>query len=384
MALGEWFANRLQLYTHDLRAYISDIAKFRRHSKYALARETTGELNSGSLGGKVAIVAIYPTSDIMFSIRNICAALSRNGYSILLVSSTVVEDRLRDELRSCCTLLFERYGFGRDFGSYAAAIHWLDKEGRLGTVSSLVLANDSVFWPSNFSSEVKSLDSVDADWKCLFEHLKVRRVTPHAQSFFLMFGPKVINSSAFRKYWHDYTPWSTREHAIFEGEIGFSRCLIRAGFRPYAAYTFPRLWSELRARIDGGKVDLPLKLALFDMSDAGLMQIGSADIRLSEIGNSGEVGMRDKIAIDAVRHVSHRFFEQSPSHGAGLLCNILLGAPLKRDYCSKYGTPIGLVLAAAQYYDEEDMKHLHTALLAKGTRVQYNDFEQFLLDKGRL
>lgn len=382
--MGEWFANRWQLHWHDLRAYVSDIVKFRRHSKYALARETTGELNHGSLGEKVAIVAIYPTSDIMFSIRNICTALSGNGYSILLVSSTVVEDHLRDELLNCCTLLFERYGFGRDFGSYAAAIHWLDKQGRLGTVSSLVLTNDSVFWPSDFSSEINSLDSVDADWKCLFEHLKVRRVTPHAQSFFLMFGPKVINSTAFRKYWQEYTPWSTREHAIFEGEIGFSRCLMKAGFRPHASYTFPRLWSELRARIDSGRVDLPLKLALFDMSDADLRQMSFTDVSLSEVGNTGQVGVRDKIALDAVRHVSHRFFEQSPSHGAGLLCNILLGAPLKRDLCSKYGMPIGLVLATAQNYDEEDMEHLHAALLAKGTRLQYNAFEQFLLDKGRL
>lgn len=384
MGIGQWLVYSLRLRWHDLTEYGSDLLKFRRHPKHALAGETTGKLDGGVLGKKVAIVAIYPTSDIMFSIRNICSALSKNGYSILLVSSAKVAPNLKEELLGYCTLLFERFGFGRDFGSYAAAINWLDKRGDLAKLSSLVLANDSMFWPSNFSAEIHSLDSADGDWKCLYEHQKVRDVSGHAQSFFLMFGPKAVNHPKFREYWATYTPWSSRAWVIENGEVGLSTCMLKAGFRPHAAYTFSRIWSALRSRIGSDAVDLPLKMALLDVLDVDFKQLSVSSVSLSEKDTSSNVGIRDQLYWNTVHHLSHRLFEQSPSHGTGLLCNVLLGSPIKRDYCAKYGKPIGLVLAAAQGYDGDDLEHLHTALLAKGTRVQYDSFEQFLLDRGRL
>ena len=384
MGIAQRFVYSLRLRWHDLAEYGSDLLKFRRHSKYALAAETVGKLDGGVPGKKVAIVAIYPTNDIMFSIRNICSALSKNGYSILLVSSAKVPPLLKAELLEYCTLLFERYGFGRDFGSYAAAINWLDKRGDLGSLDSLVLSNDSMFWPSDFSGEVRSLDAVDSDWKCLYEHQKVRDVTGHAQSFFLMFGKKVINHPKFRKYWATYTPWSAREQVITNGELGLSASIMKAGFRPHAAYTFPRIWTALRARIDSDTVDLPLKMALFDVLDIDFKQLNISSVSLSDKETPSNVGIRDQLLWNSVHHVSYRLFEQSPSHGTGLLCNTLLGSPIKRDYCAKYGKQIGLVLAAAQGFNDSDFEQLHAALLAKGSREQYDSFERFLLDRGRL
>ncbi|MFO1131815.1 MAG: rhamnan synthesis F family protein [Hyphomicrobiales bacterium] len=384
MGFMNWPIYRLRLKWHDLQVYGADRIQLARHSKFAIARETAGGLDTGNLGKKVAIVAVYPTKDIVFSIRNICSALSRNGYSILMVSSSKVSPELRDVLLGSCNQLLERYGFGRDFGSYAAAIHWLDRNGVLGGLESLCLVNDSVFWPSDFGEEIRSLDTVQADWKCLFEHQKVGYITPHAQSFFLVFGRKIINHPEFLRYWDEYIPLSSREHAIKKGEIGLSKCLLEAGFRPYTAYTFPRLWSALRARIDTQKVDLPLKMALFSLIDADFKQLNTATVSLAEKGNTDEIGIGDQLMFNAVQHISYRLFEQSPSHATGLLCNVLLGAPIKRDYCNKYGKPIGLVLASAQGYTGEDLEHLHAALLARGTRRQYDDFEQFLLGRGRI
>lgn len=369
---------------YDLKEYSADLLKFTRHHKFAIAGQATGKLNTGSLGKKVAVVAIYPTSEILFSIRNICSALSNNGYAILLISSSAVAPRLKEELLDCCSLLFERFGFGRDFGSYAAAINWLDTNGELSSLESLVLANDSMFWPTDFTSEIKSLDSSSAEWKCLFEHLKFGNAKYHAQSFFLMFDANIINHVSFRKFWANYVPWSARGHAIHQGEMGLSRSLTKAGFYPHVAYGFPRIWNALLDRIKHDELNMPLKSVLIDMTGADFIEMRLKSISLSDSDGIGRLGIRDQMFLHAIDAVSFRIHETNPTHEVGLLCNVLLKAPIKRDICSRFGKRIGLILATANGFDKGDLENLDAALRVKGSRAQYSNFENFLLSKGRL
>jgi hypothetical protein len=69
----------------------------------------------------------------------------------------------------------------------------------------------------------------------------------HVQSFAVSFGPRVIASTHFDKYWRAFRPISTRRWAIARGERGLTRRLLRAGFRPRIVYSAGQLVPHLRA-----------------------------------------------------------------------------------------------------------------------------------------
>jgi Lipopolysaccharide biosynthesis protein len=53
-----------------------------------------------------------------------------------------------------------------------------------------------------------------------------KSIKSHCQSYFLCFNRKVINSSVYRKFWKNYVPLSYRSHAIHNGEIALSQCVL--------------------------------------------------------------------------------------------------------------------------------------------------------------
>lgn len=106
--------------------------------------------------------------------------------------------------------------------------------------------------------------------------------------------------------------------------------------------------------------------------------------RRSENDGIGRLGIRDQMILHAIDAVSFRIHEKNPTHGVGLLCNVLLKAPIKRDTCSRMGKRMGLVLATANGFDKGDLEDLDAALRVKGSLAQYSDFENFLLSKGWL
>ena len=60
-------------------------------------------------------------------------------------------------------------------------------------------------------------------------------IAPHLQSYFILFGERVIRSQAFNMFWNAVLPYSSKNQIICSYEVGLTVWLEEQGFtwRPY-------------------------------------------------------------------------------------------------------------------------------------------------------
>ncbi|MFO1088271.1 MAG: rhamnan synthesis F family protein [Hyphomicrobiales bacterium] len=158
-----------------------------------------------------------------------CRELAVN---LLVVTNVALRRETKDYLSRRSQIFFQRAGVGRDFGAYKDAILLLRDRGI--TPKTLILCNDSVYY---LPSEVRNLISKSLSHDGFLAISEVFGKSHHAQSFYISFGPDVIGSDAFQKYWDTYLPLSSRTHTIKKGELGLTRHLRSAGIMPRVLYS---------------------------------------------------------------------------------------------------------------------------------------------------
>lgn len=199
--------------------------------------------NIGLKSNRYVILALYANAPLPAFTTNVIDAIEKSPLNLVIVSNARLDPYLRAELADKCHLLIERANLGRDFGAYKDGISVLMR--REGDIGRLILLNDSMFFfQRGLDKLVAALDGKE-DFIGLTE---VFQFHYHVQSFMLSFGPAVIRSAAFRKFWRRYRPISTRRWSIHNGEVALSRRLTKAGFRPYILYQAAQLIPHLRTR----------------------------------------------------------------------------------------------------------------------------------------
>jgi hypothetical protein len=223
----------MRLWFHlDPRVY-SERLRIKRISEGAL------EWNSN----KYVIFVLYAEAPLPNFTVNLLDAIERSPLNLVIVSNTELDVYFRAQLLDKCHLLIERANLGRDFGAYKDGVSVILR--RAKDIERLILLNDSMFF---FQRGLGKLIS-DLDGTQEFIGLtEVFDIHYHVQSFMLSFGPTVIKSKQFRKYWRSYRPISTRRWTIHKGEVGLSRRLTKAGFRPHILYQAAQLIPHLRTR----------------------------------------------------------------------------------------------------------------------------------------
>ncbi len=188
------------VWLYDLRLFVADFWAIHVRNEFTRLRsERAGVLRDTSNTGRVAVVAIHPTDDSIPFTQNLLVALTANGFYVLVVYNKPMSAALQAAIVPHCHHLIERFSVGRDFGAYKRGLIWLKEQGKLSDADVVVLANDSMFYPSCISETVSDMLSLSEDWVTLFENFQFRH---HAQSFFLLFRRPVFE---FWRYHRDST-----------------------------------------------------------------------------------------------------------------------------------------------------------------------------------
>lgn len=213
VALRLWYHLNPQLYSERLR--------IKRLTEGAIAPK----------GDRFVLFVVYARSTIPPFTQTLLDAVGRSRLNLVISTNAKITSELRERLRSQCCLLIERTDLGRDFGGYKDGISIITR--RFGTPQRLVLLNDSLFYFERGLDECLSKLDGDDD---LIGMTEVFEYHYHIGSFALSFGRRVLKDRRFRRYWRRYRPVSTRRWSIQYGEVGLTKALMKASFRPTILY----------------------------------------------------------------------------------------------------------------------------------------------------
>ena len=283
------------------------------------------------LGKNVAILAIYPkTSEgYILSLENLVDDLYKLDYTVIVVSNAKIDEKVISLFTNRNkTIICTRPNFGRDFGAYQSAILWLFKQSNLGNIESLLILNDTLLWKKGNAEIFKWLTA--QSWGCIF--LNLERHT-HAQSFALHFDRQLISSLAFKNFWLQYLPLSSRRHAIHAGEIELSSRLLRAGFEP-KPFVNPDLFLRKYSPVARERLKTNTFSFVAGLPVSGIFPSPQAGAPHAFDPNNSFLNSRARRAVlsqDALFHwLSHYAYSDAP-HRIGLHLSVLFGIPMKRD-----------------------------------------------------
>jgi hypothetical protein len=373
-----------QIWRRVLRMVVGIIYDLRTHARdhLAMAQRLHVEIIRSSVSGiptdmrRLAIVAIHPGEACLPFVLNLLEALKASGFSRFILSTKRLNASLAEPLIEHSDKLIERHGIGRDFGSYQMGIGLLKEWGVYDSVDMLVLANDSMFYQSGFSETLSEM--LDSDWSALFENYEIHY---HAQSFFQVFGRPVLQSEAFNKFWSDYVPFSSRKHAIDNGEVGLSSKLIEAGYFPSVVYTSRRLVDALSKRYEkGNDIDLISKALYATMGPryTEMLRNLPADQSSAMLERNASSVLECTIASE----IAKRSETTNPTHTVGLLANVLLNAPIKRDIAYRGCATAGEVLRVASGYSPQEIACMERDFRIRGNAAMLRGLRRMLYNAG--
>jgi rhamnan synthesis protein F len=339
------------VWLYDLWLFAADLVAIHFRDEFTRLRsECAGAPGDPGNVARVAVVAIHPTDDSILFAQNLLVALTANGFYVLVVYNKPLSAAQRAAIVPHCHHLIERFSLGRDFGAYKRGLIWLEENGKLSNADIVVLANDSMFYPSSFSETVSDMLPLSEDWVTLFENFQFHH---HAQSFFLLFRRPVFESAGWRQFWRRYRPYSSRIYCIEKGEKGLTFALVKAGFFPHAVYNAVRVTAALRSLTDaentrsGGITELLLRLH------------GGSD-------TPPQSHDRNRLIEEAILNVGSLMHRRNPTHAAGIIINVSLMAPVKRDICFRGVYDLTEVVSYVRGFTEKELQAMTSDLRRKG------------------
>lgn len=181
-----------------------------------------------ALGPRVVLFAHFdPAGVVREHTLGYVTELAANGFSVVFVSnSRQLQSGAVVRLRRLCAAILVRRNVGYDFGAWREALEWLGLP-RPNT-EMLVLANDSVYGPLHPLRE--TMERIQVGEAQVWGLTESWQIGYHLQSYFLAFGPSVLHSAAWRRFWSAVRPAPSKQWVIRHFEVGLTRAMVRAGF----------------------------------------------------------------------------------------------------------------------------------------------------------
>lgn len=328
----------------------------RRHLRQELLKE------SKELGRHVAVVAVWPRFPLRMSVQRLLDALKHEGWSTVLVMNESPDlDRVADQWGKSSDVVIRRANIGRDFGAYQAGYRHLKRHPDYSKIEKLAFFNDSVLYPPNGHAIIAELLQKDVPLAGFFLN---NQFHVHIQSFALMIGFDVVQSSEIASFWSSYYPSNIRRHAIYKGEVRMSQIVLRRWQQGEVVVTYERLlaadssfWSNMST---------PELLALRKNVEGGPRM--SKDIFTKANSNS--------LYVDSL--VREALSSGNVSHALGQVAARLLGCPLKLDLivqgsCTPSDFHESLVKMSI---DPTEISDLMRMMVARGTDASLGRFER--------
>ncbi|MEO7568032.1 MAG: rhamnan synthesis F family protein [Aestuariivirga sp.] len=351
----------------DIRSYVKDFWAIALGKHKRPQAEYPGQSKRGLDRKKIAIVAIYPNSTAAdFSIVHLLKSLQDCGFWVLVISTLKLSQEQREKFGLHCNHVIERHGIGRDFASYKMGWNWLNRSNDLKDAEYLVLANDRMFYPAGFSKHIRQIIAAHYSWGTLFENFERHY---HSQSFFQIFGKEVFASKVFHRFWSSYWPFSTRAHAIDRGEVSLSSALLKGKFYPQALFRSDLISADAVAGLskpNSERLVFAIKHAL-DLTSITARRFGDLNFTTQERSVFDLKSYKREARLELAQQIATVAEFRNPTHRIGVLCNVLYGAPLKRDLVYRGTFEIGTLLLASTAFSEIEKQSIRDDLVSKGS-----------------
>ena len=152
--------------------------------------------------------------------------LNEFGAHIVFVSTANLEAREREKVESLCVRVICRENIGYDFYSYKVGL--LGSAIKYESYDQIILCNDSVYAPlHSLAPMFESMEQRDIDFWGITASKQIAR---HLQSYFCVLDRRVIESEAFKSFFHGVQILESKRRVIDDYEIGLSQKLEAAGF----------------------------------------------------------------------------------------------------------------------------------------------------------
>lgn len=186
---------------------------------------------------RIAVITIFDTEGhldkyaeyLIFRTLEICNRL-------IVVSNHKLDSESKSVILKYTDELYERENIGFDAGAYKDVITRYVGIREICKYDELVLLNDTYYGPfDSWKTVFDVMASQDVDFwgitKIYGSLLDEQYEKDRIQSYFLVFGEKIIKSRVFMNYWNDLQYPATYKDAVIEFEIGIYECLKDGGFK---------------------------------------------------------------------------------------------------------------------------------------------------------
>jgi len=174
---------------------------------------------------RLALYAHYgPCPQVARYVLHYVRHLRALGFETCFVSNSPLSRAGESEIAACCHRVILRDNLGFDFSMWQQGLSAYD----LRQVDELLLTNSSIIGPLSplatlwQNSRIKGCDFWGLTDNC--------ELSPHLQSYFLVFGGRVIQSDCFARFWDSVLPYAEKDQVIRSYEVGLTRWLEQNGF----------------------------------------------------------------------------------------------------------------------------------------------------------
>ena len=228
-------------------------------------------IKTNEVGPKLAILCHFDRAGrLREDLRHYILELSQAGFAIILASNSSRLDPAAQEFadRHCAGLILRR-NVGFDFAAWKDALSAYDLPRPDTTL--LLLANDSLYGPLHpLCPALSQADFSAADIWALTDSWQRRY---HLQSYFLMAGAAVLQSTVWRDFWQRVRPLASKHWVIRRYEIGFSQAMLRAGFRLGALWPYASLLEAVAEQTVAGQTIGPREEREDPLASARALQV---------------------------------------------------------------------------------------------------------------
>lgn len=340
---------------------------------------------------QIAILAIYPNPKNIWNAIKISKLLSKEKYDVLLISNTGLNSEDLLAFSGTCFQIIERENIGRDFGAYNHGLSWLRE--REIFPERILLLNDSVYYPTNFSEWIKRAKNKSGfgGLTINFQYLK------HAQSFFLFADRTVIESRVWSSFWDKHIPLSSRIWNIEKGEYALNKAMRTGGFEPTALLEVQEFRDTLEQAVIEVKneVESTARYRLLFSS----LPASDGDSLVSKIENYLVDTERDSFEKGSLQiswkiptiyqqqyldKAEYYFTNTNPFWTTGMLLPALFDLPIKKDLMRRNGYQLSHILKTPGYSDLE-LEQMAASFLEKGTSADIHGIvKRKLFIQGRI
>lgn len=295
-------------------------------------------------GRAYAILVKFARFGIGEDFIDLLGALRRCGVNAVVVCNGQPDEAGMARLRQAAHRILVRPNIGRDMGAYrAASMHLAGLD-----ASRVLYLNDSVFYlrGAELDDMIAGLASSAYDVTGTFEN---HEYFHHVGSFAFSVSGRVFADPRVAAFWRRYRPYDLRPHAIIRGEIGFARCIKKAGYKVDVLYSADRLAARLDTLPIVELAGLLRYVPMTARGDAPAALLREPDatarafrrIRPAAEGRSGAAGqvhrLADRMERDAlVNEIMRCFVDTSQVHFGFGIFHRVLGVPLvKKDLLAR-------------------------------------------------